>query len=200
VKRFQEFSRRELPRLVRQRLEVVVEREAQPLEGKLKERLVDIVKECQSQLDSLFRCSIASEASPSFEPAIPGKAPRVPSDAPPDVSSQSARSQNSVSQDTIDASAATLPTPPYVADWQTNTSIDCSQSIDSVLSGNYSQSSVPNRNLTTEPQTTYDGTWTEPRYVLEDTLFGTNEFSNKGNEDCFYWNWADEEVTARVTE
>jgi hypothetical protein len=55
VVRFQEFSRLELPRLVRRTLEAVVEQEAQPLEGKLKERLVDIVKECQNQLLSMFQ-------------------------------------------------------------------------------------------------------------------------------------------------
>jgi len=54
VVRFQEFSRLELPRLVRRTLEAVVEQEAQPLEDKMKERLVDIVKECQSQLLSMF--------------------------------------------------------------------------------------------------------------------------------------------------
>ncbi|KAF2469800.1 uncharacterized protein BDR25DRAFT_227736, partial [Lindgomyces ingoldianus] len=46
ITRFQEFSRLELPRLVRRTLEIVVEQEAQPLEEKLKDRLVDIVKEC----------------------------------------------------------------------------------------------------------------------------------------------------------
>ncbi|KAF2828194.1 hypothetical protein CC86DRAFT_242906, partial [Ophiobolus disseminans] len=55
VVRFQEFSRLELPRLVRRTLEAVIEQEAQPLEDKMKERLVDIVKECQSQLLSMFQ-------------------------------------------------------------------------------------------------------------------------------------------------
>ncbi|ORY09809.1 hypothetical protein BCR34DRAFT_364148 [Clohesyomyces aquaticus] len=55
ISRFQEFSRLELPRLVRRTLEVVVEQEAQPLEDKLKERLVDIVKECQTQLMTMFQ-------------------------------------------------------------------------------------------------------------------------------------------------
>jgi len=55
VARFQEFSRLELPRLVRRTLEVAVEEEAQPLEDKLKERLVDIVRECQSQLITMFQ-------------------------------------------------------------------------------------------------------------------------------------------------
>ncbi|KAF1994367.1 hypothetical protein P154DRAFT_447722 [Amniculicola lignicola CBS 123094] len=60
VARFQEFSRLELPRLVRRTLEIVVEHEAQPLEDKLKDRLVDIVKECQTQLFSMFQTSHGS--------------------------------------------------------------------------------------------------------------------------------------------
>jgi hypothetical protein len=55
VARFQEFSRLELPRLVRRTLEAVVEQEAQPLQDKMKERLVDIVKECQNRLLSMFQ-------------------------------------------------------------------------------------------------------------------------------------------------
>lgn len=52
---FQEFSRLALPRLVRRTLESIVEHEAQPLEDRLKERLVDIVKQCQTQLESMFQ-------------------------------------------------------------------------------------------------------------------------------------------------
>ncbi|KAH7389987.1 hypothetical protein BKA66DRAFT_460242 [Pyrenochaeta sp. MPI-SDFR-AT-0127] len=54
ISTFQDFSRRELPRLVRRTLESVVEQEAQPLEDRLKERLVDIVRECQAQLVTMF--------------------------------------------------------------------------------------------------------------------------------------------------
>ncbi|KAF1844455.1 uncharacterized protein K460DRAFT_397545 [Cucurbitaria berberidis CBS 394.84] len=57
ITQFQEFTRLELPRLVRRTLEIVVEQEAQPLEDKLKERLVDIVKECQSQLVNMFQAA-----------------------------------------------------------------------------------------------------------------------------------------------
>ncbi|KAL1800083.1 hypothetical protein ACET3X_000425 [Alternaria dauci] len=53
--RFQEFSRLELPRLVRRTLESIVEHEAQPLEDRLKERLVDIVRQCQTQLETMFQ-------------------------------------------------------------------------------------------------------------------------------------------------
>lgn len=65
IARFQEFSRLELPRLVRRTLEVTVEEEAQPLEERLKERLVDIVRECQTQLISLFQSTVTqTENSP----------------------------------------------------------------------------------------------------------------------------------------
>jgi len=65
VARFQEFSRLELPRLVRRTLEAVVEQEAQPLEDKMKERLVDIVKECQNQLLSMFQTISRSTIDPA---------------------------------------------------------------------------------------------------------------------------------------
>jgi hypothetical protein len=67
ITRFQEFSRLELPRLVRRTLEVAVEEEAQPLEERLKERLVDIVRDCQTQLISLFQSTATqSENSPAL--------------------------------------------------------------------------------------------------------------------------------------
>lgn len=67
MSRFQEFSRLELPRLVRRTLEVTVEEEAQPLEERLKERLVDIVRDCQTQLISLFQSTTTqSETSPAL--------------------------------------------------------------------------------------------------------------------------------------
>jgi hypothetical protein len=64
IARFQEFSRLELPRLVRRTLETVVERETQPLEHKLKERLVDIVKQCQTQLETMFQAASGSSSHP----------------------------------------------------------------------------------------------------------------------------------------
>lgn len=74
---FQEFSRLELPRLVRRTLEVVVEQEAQPFEDKLKERLVDIVKECQAQLVSTFQGITLGrgQIDPSSGPAVNIPAP-----------------------------------------------------------------------------------------------------------------------------
>lgn len=58
--RFQEFSRLELPRLVRRTLESIIEHEAQPLEDRLKERLVDIVRQCQMQLETMFQTAAGS--------------------------------------------------------------------------------------------------------------------------------------------
>jgi hypothetical protein len=58
---------------VRRTLEVAVEEEAQPLEDKLKERLVDIVRECQSQLVSMFQTTQPpSNVSTSRPASIPG--------------------------------------------------------------------------------------------------------------------------------
>lgn len=87
IAHFQEFSRLELPRLVRRTLEVVIEQEAQPLEDKLKERLVDIVKECQTQLISMFQridgttdSANATETEPS--PEIPQESSQAPTNLP----------------------------------------------------------------------------------------------------------------------
>lgn len=66
IARFQEFSRLELPRLVRRTLEVAVEKEAQPLEERLKDQLVDIVRECQSQLIAMFQAT--AETLPAHPP------------------------------------------------------------------------------------------------------------------------------------
>ncbi|KAH7109639.1 hypothetical protein B0J11DRAFT_401388, partial [Dendryphion nanum] len=57
IVRFQAYSRLELPRLVRQTLEIAVEREAQPLGAQLRDQLVDIVRECQTQLFTMFEAS-----------------------------------------------------------------------------------------------------------------------------------------------
>lgn len=89
IAHFQEFSRLELPRLVRRTLEVVVEQEAQPLEEKLKERLVDIVKECQTQLISMFQGiggTINVVDASSLMPAP--ELPQQRSDTPVDLSFQ----------------------------------------------------------------------------------------------------------------
>ncbi|KAF2028881.1 hypothetical protein EK21DRAFT_113413 [Setomelanomma holmii] len=80
VVRFQQFSRLELPRLVRRTLEAVVEQEAQPLEDRLKERLVDIVKECQTQLVSMFQTLDGSNIRPDAQPISSAVAPPT---APP---------------------------------------------------------------------------------------------------------------------
>jgi hypothetical protein len=70
ITRFQDFSRLELPRLVRRTLETIVEQEAQPLEDRLKERLVDIVKECQTQLESMFQIATGVAGDTSAPPTL----------------------------------------------------------------------------------------------------------------------------------
>jgi hypothetical protein len=99
IARFQEFSRLELPRLVRRTLEVAVEREAQPLEERLKDQLVDIVRECQSQLFSMFQGS--GQPVPTEELAARGEPDSVPvlADSTPDPAHS------------FTESAAALPTP-----------------------------------------------------------------------------------------
>lgn len=69
---------------MRKTLEVVVEKEAQPLEDKMKERLIDIVRECQAQLIHLYQTTQAPEVTTAeLEPAmlppkiIPTKRPSV---------------------------------------------------------------------------------------------------------------------------
>ncbi|PSN74263.1 hypothetical protein BS50DRAFT_11989 [Corynespora cassiicola Philippines] len=74
IARFQEFSRLELPRLVRRTLEVAIEREAQPLEDKLKDRFVDIVRECQSQLITMFQGAGVSLDAADIPPLLPAAA------------------------------------------------------------------------------------------------------------------------------
>ncbi|KAF2806291.1 uncharacterized protein BDZ99DRAFT_394273, partial [Mytilinidion resinicola] len=54
---FEVFSRRELPRLVQTGLEVIVEQETQPLEDRLKSQLVEIVRNSQAQLFSMYQQS-----------------------------------------------------------------------------------------------------------------------------------------------
>jgi hypothetical protein len=49
---------------VRRTLETVVEQETQPLEDKLKERLVDIIKQYQTQLETMFQATSGASASP----------------------------------------------------------------------------------------------------------------------------------------
>jgi hypothetical protein len=45
-------------------LETVVEQETQTLEEQLKEQLVDILKQCQTQLETMFQATSGSSASP----------------------------------------------------------------------------------------------------------------------------------------
>lgn len=54
---YERYLRRELPRLVRQRLEVAVSDISGSLETELRNRLVDIVRDSQSQLFQLYRAA-----------------------------------------------------------------------------------------------------------------------------------------------
>jgi hypothetical protein len=47
---YEEFLTRELPRRVRRELELAVEKELEPIEDRLKSKLVDIVCTCQEKL------------------------------------------------------------------------------------------------------------------------------------------------------
>jgi hypothetical protein len=55
ISNYEEFSKRQLPQLVRRRLEAAAENEAQPIEEKLKTLLVEIVKDCQVSVFSLYQ-------------------------------------------------------------------------------------------------------------------------------------------------
>jgi len=54
---YEEFSKRELPRLVRTELEKLVSTEMQPLEESLKSRLVDLIRECQQSISDKFKAA-----------------------------------------------------------------------------------------------------------------------------------------------
>jgi hypothetical protein len=95
---------------VRQTLEIVVEQEAHPLEEKLKERLVDIVKECQTQLFSIFQGSTVSAyagSAPSFVEASDSKHPQMRAGTPPEIPFQGFDSF-----DDVPIPARLPPTPP----------------------------------------------------------------------------------------
>lgn len=59
--RYEEFGRRNLPRLVQQRLESVVESRTGGVESQLRRELVDIVRDCQEEMFDLF-----SQQGPPF--------------------------------------------------------------------------------------------------------------------------------------
>jgi hypothetical protein len=51
---YEEYSRRELPRLVRTSVLEVFRREMQPVEASLVANLVDTIQECQARIQILF--------------------------------------------------------------------------------------------------------------------------------------------------
>lgn len=97
---------------MRHTLEVVVEQEAQPLEDKLKDQLVNIVKECQTQLFALFQSSeglLDACAEPSFRQQQPKQ---------PQGEDESFQGFDSLNNAPVPQLAP--PTPPYAANAQNN--------------------------------------------------------------------------------
>lgn len=80
---YERYLRRELPRVVRQRLEIAASEFSGPLENQLRGQLIDIVRDSQSQLFRLYRSAYpattdpgtaSSQLPPEFrgEPAMAG--------------------------------------------------------------------------------------------------------------------------------
>jgi hypothetical protein len=175
VTRFQEFSRLELPRLVRQTLEVVVEQEAQPLEEKLKDRLVNIVKECQTQLFSMFDGSIESGNDET--------APPIPSNTAPDLkpSSQHSNQRESMPVSFRGFESASLgpglpPSPPYA----TAPQVSATEPSKSDATTQPYSSDTPDSNAFeyTEPSTAFPTSFPQdPADSSEATYYGANDYT-----------------------
>jgi len=171
IAQFQEFSRLELPRLVRRTLEAAVEQEAQPLEEKLKERLVDIVEECQSQLISMFQ-SIGGTVNPS-EPPNPLPTLNLPY--------QRSKSPSLTSFHSFDSSHIPNPAPapetmqyPNIEPRYLMTNPAALESISAEKPSNIST-------ISGSPDSGYDSTWTgatHPRqYPLDATFAAEQEYA-----------------------
>jgi hypothetical protein len=69
---YEEYCRRELPRDFRAALEEIVHNESQPIEESIRNRLLDIVRDCQDRVFSRYRSSAGREAAtPSINPTSP---------------------------------------------------------------------------------------------------------------------------------
>lgn len=66
--RYEEFLSRELPRHVRKELELAMDSELEPIEDRLKSRLVDIVRSCQEKLFRMYQESLQPPIS--SEPSV----------------------------------------------------------------------------------------------------------------------------------
>jgi hypothetical protein len=135
-----------MPRLVRRTLEVAVEEEAQPLEDKLKERLVDIVRECQSQLISMFQSTQTqmidtSELTPALlPPAGPAATQGI----------QIQGTQAGTTFQNFDSFALVAPSPDFI-------SIPVTQYTGC---GPHQQHEQHKKEATDSPDSGYDSTWT----------------------------------------
>ncbi|KXX76479.1 hypothetical protein MMYC01_206845 [Madurella mycetomatis] len=61
---YERYLRRELPRVVRQRLEIAASEFSGPLENQLRGQLIDVVRDSQSQLFRLYRSTYPATANP----------------------------------------------------------------------------------------------------------------------------------------
>jgi hypothetical protein len=76
---YEEYSRRELPRFFRSALEAAVNDEAQPIEERLKSRLVETIRDCQDRVFSAYRSAVASRMSPVLSSSMMQSSPSAPS-------------------------------------------------------------------------------------------------------------------------
>lgn len=67
---YEEFSRQELPQVFRRALESAVNEQSQPIEDGLRNQLVNIIQECQSQVFSLYRTQNTSNMGDSISDAV----------------------------------------------------------------------------------------------------------------------------------
>jgi len=66
---YERYLRRELPRLVRQQLEIAASEVSGPLENHLRGQLIEIVRDAQSQLFQRYRGSEPASAGPATSPS-----------------------------------------------------------------------------------------------------------------------------------
>lgn len=76
---YEEYSRRELPHFFRSALEAAVNDEAQPIEERLKSRLVEMIRDCQDRVFSTYRSAVASRMSALHSSSMTQSSPSAPS-------------------------------------------------------------------------------------------------------------------------
>lgn len=92
---YEDYMRRELPRLVRTNIEDVVRRDMQPLEAALIGNLVDIIQDCQDRLFRGYRQMRGEGTDASVSPAVPSLSfsPSFSENSIPNVHHQHGQSQ-----------------------------------------------------------------------------------------------------------